>query len=75
MHAQSLSHIQLFATPWTEAHQPPLSMEFPREEYWSELPFLLPGDLPNPGIKLESPASPALADGFFNTEPLGNPLV
>ena len=48
-------------------------MEFPREEYWSELPFLLPGDLPNPGIKLESPASPALADGFFTTKAPGEP--
>ena len=43
-------------------HQVPLSMEFPRQEYWSGLPFLSPGDLPNPGIK---PGSPALqADTF-----------
>ena len=37
--------------PWTVAHQPPLSTEFSRKEYWSGLPCLLPGDLPNPGIK------------------------
>ena len=50
-------------------------MELPRQEYWRGLPFLLPGDLPNPGVKLESSASLALAGGFFTTEPLGNPLV
>ena len=44
------------ATPWTIACQAPLSMEFSRQEYWSGLPFPSPGDLPNPGIKLESPA-------------------
>ena len=46
----SLSHVQLFAIPWTVAHQAPLSMEFSRQEYWSGLPFSPPGDLPNPGI-------------------------
>ena len=65
-----LSHIQLFAAPWTVDHQAPLYMRFPRQEYWSGFPFPLPGDLPHPGIK---PASPALADGFFTTEPLGKP--
>ena len=60
-----LSRVQLFATPWTVAHQAPLSMEFPRQEYWSGLPFPSPGDLPNPGIK---PESPALAGGFFTIE-------
>ena len=44
------------ATPWTVAHQAPLSMGFPRQEYWSGLPFPSPGDLPNPGIKLRSSA-------------------
>ena len=39
-----------FATPWTVAHQAPLSMGFPQQEYWSGLPFPSPGDLPNPGI-------------------------
>ena len=53
----SLRLVQLFVTPWTVAHQGPLSMEFSRQEYWSRLPFPSPGDLPNPGIE---PASPAL---------------
>ena len=59
MRAQSLSHVQLFVTPWTVAHQPPLSMGFPRQEYWSGLPFPLPRDLPNPEIKPASPTAPA----------------
>ena len=50
----------LFETPWTVAHQAPLSMGFSRQEYWSGLPFPSPGDLPNPGIKPASPMSPAL---------------
>ena len=58
----------LFATPWTVALQAPLSTEFSRQEHWSGLPFPSPGDLPGPGIEPESPASPALAVGFFTTE-------
>ena len=50
-----------FATSWTVARQAPLSMGFPRQEYWSGLPFPSPGDLPNPGIEPESVASSALA--------------
>ena len=46
----------LFATPWTVAHQAPLSMGFYRQGYWSGLPFPSSGDLPNPGIKLRPPA-------------------
>ena len=46
-----LSCFRLFTTPWTVAHQAPLSMGFPRQDYWSGLPFPLPGDLPKPGIK------------------------
>ena len=46
---KSLSRVQLFATPWTVAYKAPLSMEFPRQEYWSGLPFPSPGDLPEPG--------------------------
>ena len=53
-------------TPWTVARQVPLSMGFSRQGYWSRLPFPSPGDLPNPGIE---PESPALAGGFFITEP------
>ena len=55
-------------TPWTVAHQAPLSMGFPRQEYWSELPLPSPGDLLDPGIRPESPASPTLAGGLFTTE-------
>ena len=51
MRAQSLSHVQLFVTPWTVACQVLLSMAFPRQEYRSGLPFPLLGDLPNPGIE------------------------
>ena len=50
-----------------EPIQAPLSMEFSRQEYWSGLPFPSPGDLPDPEIKPMSPASPALAGGFFTT--------
>ena len=60
-----------FTTPWTVAHQAPLLMGFPRQEYWSGLPFPSPRDLPDPGIE---PASPALAGGFFTTEPPGKPF-
>ena len=65
---KSLSRVQLSATPWTVAYQAPQSMEFSRQEYFSGFPFPSSGDLPNPGIKL---ASPALAGGFFNTVPPG----
>ena len=57
--AQSLSRVHLFATPWTVTCQTPLSMGFPRQEYWSGLTFPSPRDLPNPGIEPMSPASPA----------------
>ena len=53
---QSLSRIQLFATPWTVAYQAPLSIGFPRQEYWSALPFPSPGHLPHPGIEPRPPA-------------------
>ena len=48
---QSLSPVPVFSAPWTVAHQAPLPIEFPRQEYWSGLLFPTPGDLPNPGIK------------------------
>ena len=60
-----------FVTPWTVACQAPLSMRFPRQEYWNGLPFPSPGDLPNPGIKPTS----ALADGFFGGSVVKNPLA
>ena len=53
-----------FVTPWTVARQAPLSVGFPRQEYWTGLPFPSAGDLPNPGIE---PVSLALAGGFFIT--------
>ena len=55
-----------FATSWTVACQVPLSMGFPRQEYWSGLPIPSPGDLSDPGIE---PKSPALEDRFFTPEP------
>ena len=70
MNASVLSRVQLSATSRAMAHQAPLSMGFPRQEYWSGLPFLAPGDLPDPGTE---PASPALADRFFATVPHGKP--
>ena len=62
--------VRLFATPWTVAHQAPLPTGFPRQEYWSRLPFPSPGDLPDPGVKSSSPAA---AGRFFTTETLGKP--
>ena len=61
------SPVLLFETPWTVAHQAPLSMGFSRQEYCSGLPFPPPGDLLDPGIKPVSHRSPALAGGFFTT--------
>ena len=66
-----LSHVQLFATLWTVARQAPLSMEFSRQESWSGLLFPTPGDLPDPGMELESLGSLALASGLFTTAPPG----
>ena len=58
------SRVRLFATPWTVAHQDPLSMGFSRQEYWSGLPFPPPGDLPDPEME---PGSPALVGRVFTT--------
>ena len=54
--AQSLSNVQLFVTPWTVAHQDPLSMTFPRQQQWSGLPFPSTEDLPDPRTETSSPA-------------------
>ena len=65
-----LSHfslVRLSETPWSIAHQFPLSRGFSRQEYWSGLPCPPPGDLPDPGIEFESLMSPALPGGFFTT--------
>ena len=61
-------------TPWTVAYQAPLSVEFPRQEYWSGLPFPIPGALPDPGIEPKNPVSPALQPGFLPLCHLGGPL-
>ena len=60
-----------YEIPWTVAHQAPLSMGFPRQEYWSVLPFPSSGNLPDPGIEPASFAYPALAGWFFTTVPPG----
>ena len=67
---KSLHLVRLFATLWTVAYQAPPSMGFSRQEYWSGLPFLSPGDLPNPGIETRSPAFQADA---LTSEPPGKP--
>ena len=75
MHAYSLSCVQLLATPWTLAHQDPLYMGFSRQESLSRLPRSPLGDLPNPGIKLESPLSPALQVDSLPSEPSEKPTI
>ena len=62
------SHVRLFAIPWTVACQTPLSMRFPRQEYWSGLSFPSPGDISDPGIE---PGSPALQADALASEPPG----
>ena len=69
---KSLSHVQLFATPWSVAYQAPQFMEFFRQEYWSGLPFPSPGDLPDPGIE---PVSPEFQADALLSEPPGKPKV
>ena len=81
MHAKLLSHVWLFVTQETVDNQAPLSLGFPRQEYWYELPFPTPRDLFNPGIKPVSLMSPALADRFFtasaiwDAQSLWDPLI
>ena len=67
------SSVQLFVTPWTVACQAPLSMGFPRQEYWSVLPCPLPRNLPNPGIKAESLMSSVLTGGSLPLAPPDKP--
>ena len=64
----SHGRVQFFVTPWTVAHQAPLSLGFSRQEYWSGLPCPLPGDLPDPGVK---PRSPTLQADSSTFEPPG----
>ena len=77
MYACMLSHflsVQLFATPWTVAHQAPLSIGFSRQKCRSDLPCPPPGDLPDPEIKLVSPVSPALQADFLPLSHWGSPM-
>ena len=68
-----LSCVGLFAVSCTLTRQASLSMGFPKQKYWSGLPFPTPGDRPDPGIEPVSLVSPALAGGFFTTVPPGKP--
>ena len=70
-----LSCVQLFAIPWTVAWQAPLSMDFPGKNARMGCHFLLQGIVPDPGLRPASSVAPALAGGFFTTEPPGKPLV
>ena len=72
-YAQVLSHVRLFATLWPAACQALLSMEFFRQEYWSELPYPSPRDLPESKMEPMSLASLLLAGVVFTTESPGNP--
>ena len=67
-----LSPVQLFVTPWTVAYQAPPSMGFPKQEYWSGLPFPSPGDLSDPGIE---PGSPSFQADALTSEPPGKPTL
>ena len=64
-----------FATAWNVAHQAPLSMGFPRQEYWSGLPCPSPGDLSGPGIESTSLESPSLVGRVFTAEPSRKPIL
>ena len=72
---QLLSRVQLFTAPWTLTYQPRLSLKFSRLEYWSSLPFPVPGDLPDPRVKPQTLKSPALASRFFTTASPGLPSI
>ena len=72
-HMCALTHVQLFVTPWTVANQAPLSMGFPRQEYWSGSPFPTSRDLPDPEMEPTSLSTPGLAGGFFTTAPPEKP--
>ena len=69
MKVKSLSPVQLFAAPWTVAHQDPPSMGFSRQECWSGVPLSSPGDLPDPGIE---PRSPTLQAEALTSKPPGS---
>ena len=74
MHAQLLIQVQFFAIQWTVAHQPPLSVKFPRQEHYIGCRFLLQGIFPTQGSNLCLLTFPTLAVRFFTTAPPGKPL-
>ena len=74
IHDQLLSYVQLFVTPWNIASQASLSMRFPKQEYWSGLPFPSAWYLPDSGMQHESPVAPILAGGFLTTESPEKPI-
>ena len=73
LYAQSLICVWLFVAPWTVVHQTPLSMQSPRQEFWRELSFPTPEDLPKSEIEPMFLASPASAGKYFTTVPPGKP--
>ena len=70
-----VSHVPLFETLWTIAHQAPLSMGLSRQEYWNELPYPSPCDLPNPGIEPVSYVSCVGRQVLYQLVPPGKPIV
>ena len=70
-----ISRVRYFGTAWTVARQAPLSLGFPRQEYWSGLPFPAPGGLFHPETEPISPVSPALQMDSLPTEPSGTPVA
>ena len=71
--SQSLTCVRLFAAPWTVARQAPLSLGFPRQEYWSGLPVPSPGGLPDQGLNPYLLQVSCIAGGFFTAEPSRKP--
>ena len=69
-----LSRVRIFVTPWTVAHQVSLSMGFPRQDYWSGLPFPPPGDLRDPGLEPKPPVPLALQADALPLKDLGRPI-
>ena len=70
-----VSHVPLFETLWTIDHQAPLSMGLSRQEYWNELPYPSPCDLPNPGIEPVSYVSCVGRQVLYQLVPPGKPIV
>ena len=74
VHTYTFSHVQFFETPWTLARSASLSLEFSTHEYWSSLPYLTPGNLPNPVIEPTSLASPVLIVRLLTTASCREPI-